>query len=238
MKNFLTGTITAFGIALVSPAQAAYEVDIIMPDTPEILGDSKDQLEGSSGRVMKAVLDVIGDKVSHKITDSARAYNAFYKESFACVVPDSKDYYEAGSGYVDSNPIHETVWVAVTQKGTSVTSQDQLLGKTVGIAYEADALLPVVPQEGVKYQVNDDFKLNLKKLAAGRLDVAVLPLGGLEKMIASDSSLSNLHFDASQPLATIGDALMCHDTPRGQEVLKLFNDALGTIDLDKIKAGH
>jgi hypothetical protein len=114
------------------------------------------------------------------------------------------------------------------------------MGKKVGIAYEPDALLPVVPQTGVNYKVNGDFTLNLMKLAAGRLDAVVLPAVGLDEIFASDPKLSGLAYDATSPLASVPDALMCHDSERGREVLAIVNGIMEEIrgDLEKIKAGQ
>ncbi len=218
----------------------AYELDLIMPDTPEILGNSTDGMDGKSGRVLKVIFEKSGGKISHKIASSAHAYNSFYQEKYACVAPDSKLYYEKDAKYLDSTPFHLTKWVSVYRKdGTKIVSKEDLKGKRVGIAYNADALLPVVPQSGVDYKVNDDFKLNLKKLAAGRLDAVVLPAADLAEILASDASLANLTFDDKSPLAAVPDALMCHDSERGREVLAIVNKILEDIkdDLENIKAG-
>ncbi|WP_428527987.1 hypothetical protein [Roseibium sp.] len=230
----MLGKNIVFGMGLLilqfsnSVSAQNYQVDLALPDSEPVVGTTKTELVGSMGQDYAAILNA-DSTISHQIMSSDRAYNGFYRGLFACVSPDSKAYYPEGSGYLDSKSLSKTSWVAVTAAGKPVISDQNVLkdGLKVGLPYEPAALLPVVPQEGMNYEVADNYLTNLKKVAAGRLDVAVLPLSSIDVFLDKDKSLqSAVSYDPDKPLAVVSDAIMCHDSEAGRAVLEKVNTAI------------
>ncbi len=143
------------------------------------------------------------------------------------MAPDSNVYYDRDATYINSLPIRDTHWVAVYRRdGKKISEREDLLGKTVGLIYDASALRAVVPKDGVSYDYFADLVVNLKKLDRGRLDVVVVPELGLSKTLSSNPEFKNLTYDATSPLAIIPDRVMCHDSIRGRQVIEIVNKAL------------
>ena len=234
MNSFAFVVTSAFLIA-IPPANAQFEADLILPDSPFNVGEAGvDISKGSYGRIAQAVIDKTG--ISHKVVGTNRAYNAFYAGKYGCVSPDSKLYYGEDAKYLDSASYNVSNWLVITQQDSAVIgNKEQLAGKKVGLTYQPDALLPVVPQSGVKYEVKDDNILNLKKLVAGRLDAVVMDESALNVILGVDPAFSKLTYDVNQPIAKVPDAFMCHDTPEGRALLDKINTALQEIGNDGIE---
>ncbi|MDV7339442.1 transporter substrate-binding domain-containing protein [Terasakiella sp. A23] len=222
------------GVLLSSNLQAQeYEYDLVIPLNPENFGETRDKLEGPTGKILNAVIEVSQTDLSYRIANSSHGYNAFYKGKYACVAPDSTVYYDKASPYINSLPIRDTHWVAVYRKdGMKIKDRMDLVGKTVGLIYEASALRAVVPKDGVNYDYFSNLHVNLKKLDHGRLDAVVVPELGLAKILSDHSEFKNLTFDTQFPLAVIPDRVMCHDTRRGRQVIEIVNEALRDLNKD------
>jgi hypothetical protein len=201
--------------------------DLVIPMNPENFGSSQKQLEGPTGHIIEAVLRLSDNEISYRISTASHGYNGFYKNRYTCVTPDSKMYYEYHNDFIESLPIHDTHWVSIYRRtGKKVVAQKDMAGLKVGIIYDAKALRTVIPQSGVVYDYHTDLHMHLKKLAIGRLDAVVATDLNLQDVLSSSEEFRDLTFDPSYPLAVIPDRVMCHDTPRGHEVIELVNKAL------------
>ncbi len=205
---------------------AETNIDLVIPSIPENLGTSDTQLEGPHGKVIQDVLTRIDGKVSYLVAHPNHAYAAFQKQKYTCVTPDSIQYYDPRLNLIESSAIHTSNWVVVQRQDTAVFSKrDDLLNKRVGTLYRPEELFNIVPQAGTHYIQNSKLQLLLKMLSRNRVDAVIVPQLGLKEAI-KESKLPNLTFTKSPPIAQVANAVMCHNTPRGQEIVDIFNKHL------------
>ncbi len=217
------------GILCLSTAHAEpYEADLAIPEITENSEKLDGKLDGYHGRIVKQVIEKAD--LSFKTAPPTHAYNAFYDKKFLCITPDSRMYYGENSGFIDSAPFSSVNWVVVQRKGSSIiSSAKELTGLKVGMFYPPEEIASVVPQKGVSYDVKANLTVNLLKVAFKRVDVAVLPETGLQDLIDGNGNLKNLSITLSPPLATVPEAIMCHDNAAGRAILKDVNGALKAI---------
>jgi len=210
--------------------------DIAIADAPHVVGDDKTSLDGGSfGEIYQAVLDTADQTFSYQIANAQRVYKGFYKGVYTCVAPDSSIFYPDDGRFIDTLALTKTDWVAITTKGMPlITDKAHLMGKSVGIPFEVEALVPVVPQTGVHYEISADFDVIVRKVSAGRLDVGVMPLGALEGVIGQSQQALNIDFDRTKPIEVTHEGIMCHNSPRGTEIVKSLNRAIRTLYPNKL----
>lgn len=190
------------------------------------------KLTGNHGKIIKQILEQNRDNISYSILPPTHAYQAFYDQNFVCVTPDSKKYYDTPNKYIDSRPISVAEWVVVQRKGTlPITSKNQLIGLTVGSFYPQEEIATILPKEGVSYDVKANFTVNLLKVALQRIDIAILPKEGLEELIQGNSTLQNISFDISPPIAIIADTIMCHNNDQGKALIKSLNKTIDRLPI-------
>lgn len=208
---------------------ADYKADLVLPIIKEISLEFDHQLTGYHGKKVKSIIDHADIPITYQILPHAHAFKAFSDGKFACITPDSKVYYEDSTNYLNSKPISTTDWVIVQRKGTQpIISKDQLKGLKVGSYYSPEEIVNILPQSGITYDVKANLNINLLKVALKRIDVAVLPITGLEDLIKNNNQLSNLTITLSPPIATVAEAIMCHDDEYGQKLIKQFNKVIKT----------
>lgn len=214
-----------------------YDYDLVIPLNPENFGDSTEQLDGPTGKVIGAIINASKREISSRYASPSHGYNAFFKGKYACVTPDSSIYHDPKKNFIDSLPIHDTIWVSVYRKdGPAIKTKTDLMGKTVGLIYREDTMGAVIPPKGAIYDFFGDLDINLKKLVRGRIDALVVPVLGLNTALSKDPSYQKLTYDADIPLAIIPDRVMCHDTKRGREIIAIVNRAIPQIT-NKPKGG-
>lgn len=214
-------------IALVAKAQAG---DIVLPMNAENFGRSWERLDGPAGRIMSAVVQITNNQLTYQIHSPSHSFKAFLEGRYTCVSPDAKAYYDASYEFIESAPFRETNWVVVyDQNRPPIVDVDDLKGKKVGLLYDPETLRAVVPQDGVVYDVYGDLVTNLRKLERGRLDAVVVPKLGLQLYLHKRQDLGALTFNPDRPLAIVQDRVLCHNTPRGREVIEIVNQALSEL---------
>ncbi|SCA55058.1 exported hypothetical protein [Candidatus Terasakiella magnetica] len=234
-KNFIVLHIIVVLTLLIcsngSRADSEYYADLSIPLVEEISLNLDKKFDGYHGKIVKQILDQYPDKISFNLTSPKHAYEAFYKGRYSCVTPDSKSYYDLPNDFVDSTALSSVDWVIVQRKGTKpILSKKDLIGLSVGSFYAPEEIASIVPQEGVVYDVIPNHSTILRKVAARRNDIAILPQVGLTKLIAKREELKDLTFEISPKIATVAEAIMCHDTKRGREIIKLVNQGLKAIN--------
>ena len=210
--------------------------DIVLPMTAENFGRSWERLDGPAGRIISAVVQVTNNQLTYQIHSPSHSFKAFLEGRYTCVSPDAKIYYDASYDFIESEPFRETEWVVVShQNKPPIDAAEDLKGKRVGLLYDPEILRTVVPQEGVVYDVYGNLATNLRKLEKGRLDAVIVPKLGLQLYVQKTRDLGPLTFDPDRPLAIIQDRVLCHNTPRGQEVISIVNAALGELKVNVLQ---
>ena len=228
VKRGFTLSMMVVACSTTGKADSSYMLELAVPVIPENTEKLDGTLNGYHGQTVKKVIDTTG--ISYRVIAPAHAYQAFYDKKFLCITPDSQMYYGENSGFIDSEAFSRVNWVIVQRKGSKkLLSADGLKGLKVGSFYAPDEIAAIVPQEGVLYDVNANLTVNLLKVAFKRVDVAVLPETGLQEMIDGNGNLKNLTIKNSPVLATVPEAIMCHDDDKGRAILKKINQALKTV---------
>ena len=236
------GSLTALAVgifAVASPAAAASskDLDIALSGSSIVTGESEEKLDGPYGRVFKAIRDAVDMAIDAKVLPPGRAYKGFYREWFNCVFPDSANYYASDKSYIDSKPIDMVSWLAITSKDTTVIDdKTALVGQRVGLVYEPDALLPVLPDGEAEYAVGRNETINIRKLRRGRLDAVVMPASNLRTILGAHPEWDSLSYDSDRPIAETPAAIMCHDTPKGRELVAAINAGIEAVGRERIDA--
>jgi len=201
--------------------------DLVIPLIRENSINKDKKLDGYHGKIIKQILDKSPQKITYQMMVPAHAYQAFYDKRYSCITPDTKHYYEKDSGFIDSEAISVTKWIIIQRVGSKIIfTPDDLKDLTVGTFYAPEEIATILPQEGVTYDVKADIQVNLLKVAMNRIDLAVLPYDGIAEMIAENEEFSGLTINASPPLATAREGIMCHDNERGNEIIEDINKTL------------
>ena len=225
-------------IAALAQADEHPGLDLAFAATPVVSGTADGELSGPYGPVYQALLSALeGPAPSWAVIPPSRAYRGFENDVFLCVSPDSRVYYDPERRYIDTEPIATVRWLAVTPPGAPlITRRADLAGKRVGTIYDPESLRPVLPRAGAIYDVAPSEKSNLEKLRLGRLDAVVIDSRDLRELVAANPGLKSLSYDFQEVIARTPDAIMCHDTPSGRDLVRRVNAAMERLGRPRIRA--
>jgi hypothetical protein len=234
----LAGAVSGLLTLGAGVAAAQDAPDIAIANWSEVVGDTQYELEGPQGQAIKAVMEATGDDVSWQVMANERAYRGFAQKRWPCVTPDARIYYGEDADILESTAINMADWLVVTgPDGPLVTEKDGLKGMSVGLDHEPEYLGGILPDGGFEAQVHADLANNVAKVYRGRVDSTVLWASALREILDNNPEYQELTYDFDQPFLTVPDAVICHDTPRGREVMEKVNagfDKVGRARIDEL----
>ena len=205
---------------------------------------TKDKLpaQGASSAVVAEAFKAAGDAVKIEFYPWSRAVDMAKKDkAYVAYFP---EYYskENAAAFLYSDPIGVGPLVFVERKADPVKwdSYDSLKGKRIGVVQDyvntEELDKRIASKALVADEAPDDTK-NLLKVAAGRVDVAVIDLNVFNYLVKNDSSVKAVADKLQVNGKTLEDKklFVCFKkSPEGEKALKAFNEGLKKIDTDAI----
>ena len=233
-----------FGIAasvVMSASALAADYKVTSLDWPPYTNE-KLPAQGASSAVVTEAFKAAGDSVKIEFYPWSRAVMmARTDKAYVAYFP---EYYskENAATFLYSDPIGVGPLVFIERKEAPVKwdSYDSLKGKKIGVVKDyvnTDELDAKIANKTLTADMALDDSKNLQKLAAGRVDVAVIDLNVYNYLAKNDSSVKAI----ADKLQVNGKVLedkkiyVCFKkSPEGEKALKAFNEGLKKVDPDAI----
>jgi polar amino acid transport system substrate-binding protein len=131
-----------------------------------------------------------------------------------------------------SSPIYTKVDFAFFKKGAvNLKTIKDLEGKKVGITRGYPYASELMSNKKIIFDIADDDVMNMKKLAAGRIDAFVVEeKSGLEAL--KKSSENSITYDAGKPLSRQAVYYVFKNNPDGKSAADAFSKALADMKKD------
>ena len=243
MKHHLVrSVILGIAVSVVMSASAvAADYKVTSLDWPPYTNE-KLPAQGASSAVVSEAFKAAGDSVKIEFYPWSRAVMmAKTDKAYVAYFP---EYYskENAATFLYSDPIGVGPLVFIERKEAPVKwdSYDSLKGKKIGVVKDyvnTDELDAKIANKALTADVALDDSKNIQKLAAGRVDVAVIDLNVYNYLVKNDSSVKAV----ADKLQVNGKVLedkkiyVCFKkSPEGEKALKAFNEGLKKVDPDAI----
>lgn len=203
--------------------------------------------QGASVAVAKAAAKAMGYELKVDFLPWARAVAAA-ESGAGGVVGYFPEYHSAdvASRFVLSNPIGSGPLGFVEQRAAPVTwnALTDLAGKPIGTVRDyvnTDAFDRMAAEGKLSVEVVNDDATNLKKVAAGRIPLAVIDRYVMNYLLSHDASLKSLADKLQFNAKLLEDKqlyIAFQKSPAGEEAAKVINDGLKKIDVAAIVAPY
>lgn len=238
LVSLLTGVVCS--LVMVSGACAA-DYKITTLDWPPYTGEKLPAM-GMSSAVVSEAMKAAGHNAKIEFHSWTRAVNLVTSDdAYTAFFP---AYYtkERAAKYLYSDPIGTVQLVFVERKAAPITwtTYDSLKGKKIGVVKDyanTEELDAKIANKTLTADVAPDDVKSLLKLAAGRLDVAVIDVNVFNSLAKSDASVKavadQLQVNA-KPLESKQLFLCFKKSPEGEVALKAFNQGLKKINIEDV----
>lgn len=238
----LFALLAVWSLSLVVGAGAwAADYKITSLEWPPYTGEKLPAM-GASAAVVAEAMKAAGNGVKIEFHQWTRAVNlAKSDDGYVAYFP---EYYskENAAEFLYSDPIGVGPLVFVERKAAPVTwtSYDSLKGKTIGVVKdyvnteELDAKIASKALTGS--EAPDDVK-NLQKLAAGRVDVAVIDVNVFHYLAKNDPAIKAVAAQLQVNAKVLEDKKLyvCFKkNAAGEKALKAFNAGLKKVNIDEV----
>ncbi len=227
---------------LQTPAQAADSYSLTTLEWPPYTGESLAE-NGASVKVAKAAFDAVGATLEVKFFPWQRAVNTAKTDAnFIGYFP---EYYAASieEEFIFSDKMGSSPLGFIELKANPVTwsSLDDLKGKTIGVVsgyvnteeFDAQMASGELTTEGVS-----DDATNIRKVAGGRIDMAVIDKNVYEYLISTNPELQSLAstIQFNDKLLEDKGLFVCfRKSPEGEQAAAAFNQGVKMIDFNAIQ---
>lgn len=184
-------------LGLVSLPAFSQDIVIGTEDGAALWGDEKGQ--GAANDIVNAAFDAAGLKVTLKVLPYARAKTLTEDGSIAGCFTMGSDEAVAGKTVFNATPLRSNNYFLVQNNKAPLkikTLSDIPMGATIGTVrgyiYSDDIM--ALPSQGYKFEESDSDGQNLKKLASGRLNLALIPA---DELTTTDYYLKSAGVDKS-----------------------------------------
>lgn len=231
------------GVCLLGVGGAVLAADYKMTslDWPPYTGEKLSQ-KGASSAVVAEVMKTAGLGLKIEFYPWSRAvYLAKGDEGYIAYFP---EYYSKANeaDFLYSDPIGVGPLVFVERKADPVkwTTYDSLKGKKIGVVKDyvnTDELDAKIASKALAADEAPDDAKNLLKLAAGRVDVAVIDVNVYHYLVKNDPTVKAAAGQLQVNAKILEDKKLyvCFKkSPEGEKALKAFNQALKKVDVDAL----
>lgn len=226
---------------LVSFSAIAADYKMTSLDWPPYTND-KLPAQGATSAVVAEAMKASGNGLKVEFYPWTRTVNL--AKTDAAYIAYFPEYYskENAAEFLYSDPIGTGPLVFVERKSAPVTwtSYDSLKGKKIGVVKDyvnTDELDAKIASKALTADVAPDDVKNLLKLAAGRIDVAVVDVNVYHYLSKNDPSVKGVAGDLQINPKTLEDKklFVCFKkSPEGEKALKAFNQGLKKVNVDEI----
>lgn len=240
--------ILAAGLLCGSMLAAAQDkvIRLTSLEWPPYAGESVDQ-QGASVAVVRAAAEAMGYTLDVKFFPWSRAV-AMAQDPATGVHGYFPEYHspQVATDFLLSDPIGSGPLGFVEQTAAPVawTSLDDLEGKTIGTVRDyvnTEAFDARAAAGELKVDPVVDDLTNVKKVAAGRIPLAVIDRNVLNHLLQTDPSLAaakdKVQFNAT-PLEDKKLYVAFQRSPEGEAAAQVINEGLKKIDVDAITAKY
>lgn len=240
IRSSILGLSASILLSLCSNALAA-DYKITSLDWPPYTND-KLPAQGASSAVVTEAFKAAGNTLKIEFFPWSRAVDmAKTDKNYIAYFP---EYYSKANeaDFLYSDPIGVGPLVFVERKSDPVKwdSYDSLKGKKIGVVKDyvnTDELDAKIASKALTADIALDDSKNLLKLAAGRVDVAVIDVNVFNYLIKNDSAVKAVAGQLQVNNKTLEDKKLyvCFKkSPEGEKALKEFNLGLKKIDPEAI----
>lgn len=231
----------AAAVLLLSFSALAADYKMTSLDWPPYTND-KLPAQGATSAVVTEAMKAAGNGLKVEfypwtrtvnLAKSDTAYIAYFPEYF------SK---ENAAEFLYSDPIGTGPLVFIERKSAPITwtSYDSLKGKKIGVVKDyvnTEELDTKIASKALTADVAPDDVKNLLKLAAGRIDVAVVDINVYNYLAKNDAAVKAAAGDLQVNAKTLEDKklFVCFKkSPEGEKALKVFNEGLKKVNINDI----
>lgn len=240
--NRLTSLLIGIASSLVlASAASAADYKMTSLDWPPYTGEKLPAM-GASSAVVAEAMKAAGHGVKIEFHQWSRALNLAKSDpAYVAIFP---EYYskERAAESLFSDPIGTGPLVFVERKTAPITwtTYDSLKGKKIGVVKDytnTDELDAKIASKTLTADVAPDDVKNILKLAAGRLDVAVIDVNVFNFLIKNDASVKAVADQLQINAKTLEDKKLYvafQKSPEGEAALKAFNQGLKKVNIDEV----
>lgn len=240
LQSAVSGLCAAVFISMCSAALAT-DYKSTSLDWPPYTND-KLPAQGASSAVVTEAFKASGNSVKIEFYPWSRAVDmAKTDKGYIAYFP---EYYSKANeaSFLYSDPIGVGPLVFVERKAAPVTwdTYDSLKGKKIGVVKDyvnTDELDAKIASKVLTADVAPDDVKNILKLAAGRIDVAVIDANVFSYLLKNDASVKAVagQLQVNSKILEDKKLYVCFKkTPEGEKALKEFNQGLKKIDIEAI----
>lgn len=240
IRSVSLGLGTAVILSLSSHAMAA-EFKVTSLDWPPYTNE-KLPAKGASSAVVVEAFKASGNTVKIEFYSWTRTVNLVKTDkSYVAYFP---EYYskENEAEFLYSDPIGVGPLVFIERKENPVTwtSYDSLKGKKIGVVKDyvnTEELDAKIASKALSSDEAPDDTKNLLKLAAGRIDVAVVDVNVYNFLVKNDAAIKAVAGQLQVNPKKLEDKkiYVCFSkTPEGQKAMKAFNEGLKSVNPEAI----
>lgn len=232
---------SAAAALLLSFSAMAADYKMTSLDWPPYTND-KLPAQGATSAVVTAAMKAAGDGLKIEFYPWTRAVNM--AKSDAGYIAYFPEYYskENAAEFLYSDPIGTGPLVFIERKSAPVTwiSYDSLKGKKIGVVKDyvnTEELDAKIASKALIADVAPDDVKNLLKLAAGRIDVAVVDINVYNYLTKNDATVKGVAGELQVNAKTLEDKklFVCfRKSPEGEKALKAFNEGLTKVNINDI----
>lgn len=226
---------------LLSFSAIAAEYKMTSLDWPPYTND-KLPAQGATSAVVTEAMKAAGNGLKVEFYPWTRAVNL--AKADAGYVAYFPEYFskENAAEFLYSDPIGTGPLVFVERKSAPVTwtSYDSLKGKKIGVVKDyvnTEELDAKIASKTLTADVAPDDVKNLQKLAAGRIDVAVVDINVYNYLAKNDAAVKAAAAELQVNAKTLEDKKLyvCFKkSPEGEKALKAFNEGLKKVNINEV----
>lgn len=231
-------------LVLVAGAAAA-DYKMTSLDWPPYTGDKLSAM-GASSAVVAEAMKAAGHGLKVEFYQWSRTVNLAKSDpAYVAYFPEYHSK-ENAADFLYSDPIGTGPLVFVERKAAPVTwtTYDSLKGKKIGVVKDyvnTEELDAKIASKALTADVAPDDAKNILKLAAGRLDVAVVDVNVFHFLAKNDPSVKAVADQLQVNAKTLEDKKLyvCFKkSPEGEVALKAFNQGLKKVNVDDVMRKH
>lgn len=198
--------------------------------------------QGASVAVAKAAFEAMGHTLVVEFFPWSRAVNlAKNNDKYVGYFP---EYLYASDEFIFSNPmgVGPLGFVENVAKPISWNSVSDLTSFSIGVVQDyvnTEELDDMIAAGSIKAQAVTADAQNVLKVAAGRIDMAVIDSNVLDYLLKNDPQLSGVAANVKMNERLLVDKelhVAFKNTDAGKKWLEIFNEGLTKIDIEKIMA--
>ncbi len=230
------------GIPILSILLALYTPSTTYADEPTLVASEitdlfEEDKTGFYDQALSLIFVEANIKVPYDVLPPARAEAMFRKQEADCWTPNSLQYLQrqdspfSKEDILISKPINFAKVFIFSRTGDPKYNSIEALkpltvGKRLGLTYSN-----IFSGKGITFEETKTLKSNIQRLLDKRVNAIVAYAPDIFLVLKEMNAYDDVHYDASAPLSTVEDAIICHNTSKNKAFLSKFN-----LGLEQVRA--